>query len=445
MRRLSILAAMVVKDLRRHRRAPLAILLMLSFPLVFAGLLALSFGGGGEPSVPRVHLLIEDRDGGLAGNLVRSAFTAEQAAEYFDIEAVGEEGLQRMEAGEASALLRLPENFTEDLLEGRTVTLELIRNPAQSILPEIAEQITTVLAEGLSSASYLLDQPLSRVTTFLRGDGENPSDQQVSEIAVAVNQVVTRAGPVLFPPLITLETASLEDLQAEEADPGSLSAPSPEEEAEESSGEEPISQTTTIFLFILPGIAVFALFTLGDHVMRDLLLESERGTLGRQLVAPLGTGTVVAGKALSTAAVSCLSLMLLSLAAWWIGGRGVSLPAFALLAGSLVLAITGTAATLYGLARTPKQGATISSVVYLVMAFASGSFLPLNALPASVQAVAPVTPFYWATQGFQALLLERADVVGVWTNIAVLSVLGAVLLATGSTLLGRRLRQGALA
>lgn len=444
MKRLPILAAMVIKDLRRQRRAPLAILLMLSFPLVFAGLLALSFGGGGDSSVPKVHLLIEDRDGGLAGNLVRSAFTADQAAEYFDIETVGEEGLERMEAGEASALLRLPENFTEDLLEGRTTTLELIRNPAQSVLPEIAEQITTVLAEGLSSASYLLDQPLNRVTNLLEGGGESPTDQQVSDIAVAVNQVVTRAGPVLFPPLVTLETASLEDVRAEEAGTEALADNRDEAAAEDSDGP-PLSQTTTIFLFILPGIAVFALFTLGDHVMRDLLLESERGTLGRQLAAPVGPATVVAGKALSTAAVSCFSLLLLSLAAWWIGGRGVSLGAFALLAGSLVLAITGTAATLYGLARTPKQGATISSVIYLVMAFASGSFLPYDSLPASVQAVSPFTPFYWATQGFQALLLERIGLEGVWTHITVLSVLGAVLLATGSMLLGRRLRQGVLA
>lgn len=66
-----ILLSMVWKDLRRRARAPLATVLLLLFPLIFAGLIALTFGGGG---VPRVRLLIEDRDGGLLGRLATTAF-----------------------------------------------------------------------------------------------------------------------------------------------------------------------------------------------------------------------------------------------------------------------------------------------------------------------------------------------------------------------------------
>ena len=75
---------MLGKDLRRDLRAPLGILLMLAFPMVFALMLGITFGGN-SPSVPRVRLLVEDRDGGLAGRALLSVFSAEQMAEYFDV------------------------------------------------------------------------------------------------------------------------------------------------------------------------------------------------------------------------------------------------------------------------------------------------------------------------------------------------------------------------
>ena len=44
-----LLLAMVGKDLRRRARSPLPTLLLLLFPLLFAGMIALTFGGGDNP------------------------------------------------------------------------------------------------------------------------------------------------------------------------------------------------------------------------------------------------------------------------------------------------------------------------------------------------------------------------------------------------------------
>ena len=81
-------------------------------------------------------------------------------------------------------------------------------------------------------------------------------------------------------------------------------------------------------------------------------------------------------------------------------------------------------------------------MVYLVLAFAGGSFIPLQSLPASVQAVAPASPFYWGAQGYRALLVDGAGVAKVLPNAAVLAGLGAVLLAFGARALGRTVRRG---
>ena len=167
---------MVRKDLLRQLRSPLAILLLLSFPLVFTSLLALTFGTGSQPSMPKVELLVEDLDGSFVSGALVSAVTSEQMGKYFDVERVGAEGLQRIEQNEASALWRIPKGFQQDLIDGTPVELELIRNPAQSILPEIAEQGLTVLSEVLSAAARVLEEPLDDLRPMLDGDSAPERD-----------------------------------------------------------------------------------------------------------------------------------------------------------------------------------------------------------------------------------------------------------------------------
>ena len=285
------LLLMVRKDLRRDVRAPLGLLLMLAFPLLFALLLGLTFGGG-SASLPKVKVLLEDRDDGFASRALASAFTSDQVADHFEVEEVGEEGMARMEAGEASALFRIPENFTEDLLRGEATTLELVRNPTERIFPEIAEQLALSLTEILSAGSYVLRGPLGDVSQMIEDEGESVTDQSVASVSVSFRQLIDRSEDYLFPPAITLESVDLEDPEGESTGPGGLS----------------------IFLIVLPGVSVFALFMLGDQSMRDILVEAQSGTLRRQLAGPLGAGTVVAGKTLHTAVVATISLVILSVA-----------------------------------------------------------------------------------------------------------------------------------
>jgi len=434
MKRFAKLRAAVRKDLLRQVRAPLGTLLILAFPIIFSGLMALSFGGSGD-RVPKVRLLIEDRDGGIVGDLVRSAFASEQAAPYFDVELVQEGGAERIEKNEASALLVLPEGMTSNLLNQEPVTLRLIRNPAEGILPEIAEQVTIVLSEVLDGAVRVLSDPLDRVRPFLEQDGGDPTDFAVATTAVAVNQVMTRAKKYVFPPVIKLETktrGSGEDGAEEDGD----------EEEEDENGASP---TASVFLLILPGIAVFSLFSLCDHSMRDVLREQDLGTLRRQLAGPISTGELILGKVAVSFIVMILGVLILAGIGLLVGRQGVSFFGFTALTVGLVLAATGTATVVYGLATSERQGATIASTIYLIFGFASGSFVPLSSMPPAVQTIAPFTPFYWATEGFKSLLFEDAGLAQVGLNVGVLLAVGCLGLALGSLLLGRGIRKGVTA
>lgn len=423
----------VRKDLLRRVRLPLGYLLLLAFPVLFAGMLALTFGGGGAGGTPRVRLLVEDDDRSAVSGLLASALGSSQLASYFEVEALGEgeDGGARMERGEASALLRIPEGFGQAILEGEPTRLELIRNPAERILPEAAEQAAVVLAEVLSSASRLLRGPLDHVRELAESGEEHPADVDVAAIAVEVNRILSRSDTFLLPPAITLESGPLpfEQPPAEE-----------EEEAEAGTG----STTGLIFLMVFPGVAVYALFVLGDQAMRDLLVEAEAGTLRRQLAGPVGPGSLLLAKALYTAVLSLVSLLILAGIAAIAAVGPVRPAAFLLLSLSLILAITGLAATIYGLAPSQRRGATISTLLYLAMAFGSGSFVQLDSLPAAMRRAAPFTPLYWANQGYRDLLASGAGVGDLLPHMAVLAGSGAVLLLVGAALLRRQVLRGAV-
>jgi ABC-2 type transport system permease protein len=420
------IALLVRKDLLRVTRSPVGLLVMLAFPVVFSLLIGLTFGTG-DSAPPKVSLLVEDRDQSFLSSFLVGAFESEQAGEHFETRTVGPEGREMIEKGEASALLRIPEGFTEDLLRGEPLTLELVRNPAQSIMPEIAEQATVILAELLDAGSRLLREPLDRLEPYMDMEETEMTSAQVAELSVAFHEAFQGAEKFVFPPVIVLDSVQLEEADDEE------------EAAPTSSG------SFSVFLWMLPAVSVYALFMIGDMSMRDILTEGTMGTLRRQLSGPISARTLVLGKAAYTCLITLISLVILTLIGWIALDDPVSLPAFATLSLAVIVAVTGFGAFIYSLARSAGQGATVSSILLLAFGFTGGAFLPLSSLPTFIQQIAPISPFYWATTGFQELLRPGTGLQEVLFNTAVLVCIGVVLFLVGAMLLDRRIRRGGAA
>jgi ABC-2 type transport system permease protein len=414
------LAAMVRKDLLRHARQPLGPGLVLSFPLIFAGLIALTFGGASGP--PKVRLLVENRDDGLASRLALNALSHERMAAFFDVEMVGPDGLSRIERDEASALLSIPEGFTDAILAGEPVTLGLVRNPAERIRPEIAEQTIRVGVDVLDAGARALRPGLDRLRVAMEGQGW-PTTDTVSAVALAFDDNARAVSRFAFPPAIALEVVR------------------PPNESSRPAG----SMFSLIFLTMLPGVSVWALFMVADVGMRDLLTEARLGTLRRQLSTPLRGRDLVAGKALSTAALSSISLVLLAGIGAVVAETPVDLPGFVVLSAALVVAVTGFSAAAYGLARTERQGATSVSIVLLVFAFLGGAFVPIESLPASLRTASWFTPIAWGTTGYARLLRDGAGVAEVAPIALGLAALGAALVALGAWRLSAKVRHGVAA
>ena len=423
-----LLVHLVAKDLLRKMRSPLGLIAVLCFPLLFAGMIALAFGHG--DSIPKVRMLVANEDDGLLANGVASVFTSQQASKYFDGKTVTvAEGRALMEEGKASALLTIPKGFTNDVLDGKPVTLRLLRNPAEGILPEIAEQTVGALTDVLDGGRRVFDKPIADLRPLLDDDGKAPADADVVAVSLAVKRALEGMSNLVFPPVIALESEMFDNVKA-----------SPQKN-EKPKGDAPSS----IFLLVLPGIAVYGLFLVADQGMRDVMTERTLGTLRRQLAGPIAPELIILGKAVYTAVLAVMAIVV-------IGGVGaavlrtpVSIAAFLLLSGALVLAVTGTTAVIYGVARTERQASTLGNMIFLAMGFLGGGFIRVEGLPPAVRGFAPFTPLYWGTQGYRALLEDGAGVAGVATHIGVLGLMGIVFLGIGAAALRRTARRGASA
>lgn len=139
-----------LKDLRRLRREPVAVLTWLAIPSFISIILTLVFGPGGAQ--PHGTVLIADQDHSIGASMLTNAFGQGALGKMLTVEHVSEaEGRRRMDRGEASALIVIPKGFTASFVTSQPVTIDLIRNPAQRILPDIVEDSLGIMLARAAS------------------------------------------------------------------------------------------------------------------------------------------------------------------------------------------------------------------------------------------------------------------------------------------------------
>jgi len=128
------------RDLLRYLRNPGRTALLFAIPLLMAGIFALVFGGGGEDGGITIRVLLWDEDSSLLGRLLQGAGDRPESEGRLEVVPVGQEGLEMMNHGDASALVHLPKGFTRAVIDGTPAAIEVIKNPAQRFLPLVVEE-----------------------------------------------------------------------------------------------------------------------------------------------------------------------------------------------------------------------------------------------------------------------------------------------------------------
>jgi ABC-2 type transport system permease protein len=361
-----------VKDLRRIRRDPVTLLTWLGIPLFIAVILVVIFGRGNAQ--PNGKLLIVNEDQGIGATLLTGAFSQGALAGMISTESVDrEEGRRRINKGDASALLIIPKDFSSALLNGTPSQLQLIRNPAQRILPSIIEEVLSMLTDAAFYLHVVAGDQLKAAASMSR-----PSDASIAEISGQFNQVTLGLRRYLAPPLIQLETQVIKEKSDK---PGGFAA------------------------LMLPGMLYMAVFFIAGGLATDVWRERTSGGLRRVLTTPASFGAFLGGKLVAAfivlALVGAFGLVVghfladlqvsnFPLAIVWIALSGTGLYLFMML--------------LQSLASTERVANMLANFVLLPFAMLGGSFFPFDLMPKGFAQFGKLTPNGWSVLQLQNIL-----------------------------------------
>ncbi|MEM7305591.1 MAG: ABC transporter permease [Planctomycetota bacterium] len=391
------------KDLRRRMRDPMSFLMWLGIPLAIAGMIKLAFGGGGGSAGPRAEVLVADLDGSFLSGLLLGAMGQQQGQSLpFEAEKVGlEEGRERIDDGDGSALLIIPEGFGEAVLREEECTLRLITNPAQRILPGMVEEALTMLVDAVFYLHRVFGEPIERMLQPMPPGAQTFPDQEVAEISVLMNDIMGRLTGMLSPPAIELVT---------------------EVETEEEDGE------LNFGLLFFPSMLFMTLFFLAQGIAEDIWVEKQGGTLRRVLTTPNRAGEFLAGKLLTSvvliAAVSAFGLLLarvafsldihgMPLAIAWCGFSGALLTLMMILVQLF--------------ASSQRAGNLLANLVMMPLLMLGGSFFPFEVMPDGMAAIGRLTPNGWALEQLKSIVTGAAEPARLALAFGGLTAVGALL------------------
>jgi ABC-2 type transport system permease protein len=411
------------RDLLRYLRNPGRTALLFAIPLMMAGIFALVFGGGGEDGGITIRVLLWDEDSSLLGRLLQGAGDRPESEGRLEVVPVGQEGLEMMNHGDASALVHLPKGFTRAVIDGTPAVIEVIKNPAQRFLPLVVEEGVILGATVLSTGSRALRPELDVISSFLDAD-DAPEDAAVGALSASFNRRAKQFDSYVFPPVVKLEAVDVGASHDEET------AASP----------QGIAAVLSVFL---PGFAILGVLFLAQSATRDMLHDRETGVVRQLLTAPVTPVSYLVGKCLSVLVVSAVGLALLVAAGAAAGVAWGSPVAVVAVIVTAAIAASGTLLLVMSVVGSERQGDAVATVVIMSWCMLGGAFVPLSQMPTFLHPIAKTTLVYWATTAFSTLI-AGGDIADVLPNLAVLAGGGALGIAIGAAVMGRRLARGAL-
>lgn len=219
---------LVKKDLLRDSKHPWGLVVFMIIPLMTAVIMSLVFSPQGDiQKNVTIHVAILDRDDDLLSGLLRSISNQGNAAENLQLHFVDTEeaGIRLVEKRKASAFVVLPENLTDDLLEGNSTSITLYKNPAEAILPKIVEEGLNIVCIGVSQALNLLQPEIKSIRKMFQQE-KMPEPIEVASIASSSTQRLRTVEPYLLPPLIQFKTIKASDyVQSKSQDQENLEDP----------------------------------------------------------------------------------------------------------------------------------------------------------------------------------------------------------------------------
>lgn len=367
-------------DLRLTARDRAAFFWMLILPVAFMWLF--SNLGGGDGSPPKIHLTIEDHDGGWLARALVAELDDGRLELVEQTPADPAAGTDEGEPEEPPRVLVIPEGFTTGALAGEQQTLELASRGNANDQYTVAAQMHVV---------RVIARLLGRLVELRTRPGDDLDDDAL------------RAGMARL-----AERPALVQLRVSEA----------------GRGTPVVSGRAQSIPGTLTGIVLMMTMIYGGVFLAQ---EKVNGTLRRQAALPLTRGQIFTGKLLGRLLIAGVQIVILVAIGRFVFGLswGASPLGLALVLATYAAAVAGMATLLGAVVATPDQASGIGWITSMVMAALGGCWWPSEIMPRWLWLAAHALPTAWAMDALHSLVSFGRGLESVLLPSVVLLAFGA--------------------
>ncbi|MCF6299742.1 MAG: ABC transporter permease [Proteobacteria bacterium] len=328
----------------------------LFIPLIIVGLMSLISSGSGGPK-PTGKLLVTDLDNTMISQFMLGGFSRGPLAEIFTVQQLkADEARQMMEDGDASAWITIEEGFAEKYLNKQQTTLQLVKNPAQSILPSMVETSLLLLIDASGYLQILFADELNEVQKIIT-DGDM-KDSDFLALSLSVKHGIDSLEGVLFPLQIEVK-----------------------KKLEKTELEKTSDKKITFGLLMFPGAMFMALMFASVSLAVSFWDEKDNGVIPRLASAPTALSHYLLGKMMNATlvfAVIALVLGTLGVLHYKMSISHIIVLSFWLVLSGLV--IWSLVSSLVFIMPTKKSANIIANAMIFPMIMLGGSFFPMESM-----------------------------------------------------------------
>ncbi len=365
-------------DVKRRIKSPYTILVMLLIPIFMTGILGAIFSPS-ENTLPKIKVLVVDKDKNIASKFLLGAFDSPQLKEMFQVSIVDEtEGKKLISKGKASALIIIPEKFSDRLIKAEKSEFLVIKNPSEQFLPNVVEEFMATFAVIISGFVQVFEPEIKAVDRLLNIPLEQVSITAMTPFLEQSKSKILTLKNYLSPLLIQMK--------------------------EEVTGKKKEEPGLNIFSVVLPGMSIMFLLFIIEIFLRDILVEREDGKFRRMMFAPMRTMEFVFARIASgwvmgifVYLVTVLLGILLFNIAW---GNYLYLFIFTTVT---CLWIAAFFALLDSFFKNRNQAGVFTAPIIMVFSVFGGSILPVNQMPEAVRWVSFMTLNHWFIKGVEQI------------------------------------------
>jgi ABC-2 type transport system permease protein len=371
------------KDLKELQRNKLGLLMLILMPLLMMAMIGFIYPSGSSYDMSNLKVQVVNLDAGYMNNTVSYNFTAAvntvnkvsvnmQFANGTTAEALTD-SIQR---GDLDAGIIIPADFTECVLTGHQANITIVSDNSN---PQVSAQVSGVLSGIVESMSQLVAE---------------------SKLASTLNITTSEAATYMVPYAVTTQGV--------------------------------VEGSSSYFEFIAPGMMMMTvMMSVMTGLPGAITMERELGTLDGVMVAPINRLSIILGKTLAQMARGLLQgviILLLAVTLFGVTIQGNIL----LVLGLLLLGVysfVGLGITLTSIAKDQETATMIMTTVMFPMMFLSGIFFPIKMMPGFMQTISSFLPLTYASDAMRKVMVLGADVTHISTDLIILVVFGAVMLA----------------